>query len=124
MTLPNKTSDFTYIVYFSVIRFKVILIESLENSSVIHGRVSRVLKHNNVTISKGHVKIWSNADLTISSLVTGKVFLICGHENASEQKLLLSSSSLIEAWRRKISEKIQLCQGRVKNASSKKEAKR
>lgn len=120
---PAEYNSYAAEQYDYVIRFKVILIESLENSTVIHGRVSRVLKHNNVTISKGHVKIWSNADLTISSLVTGKVFLICGHENASEQKLLLSSSSLIEAWRRKISEKIQLCQGRVKNASSKKEAK-
>lgn len=112
-------------VYFSVVRFKAILIERLENhSTVIRGRVSRVLKQNNVTISKGRVKIWSNADLTCFPLVTGETFLICGHENASEQKLLLKSNSLIEAWSGKTSGKIQRWLRREKNVSSKKEAKK
>lgn len=120
---PAEFNSYATKQYDYVIRFKVNLIQRLENSTVISGRVSRVLKQNNVTISKGHVKIWSNADLTNSSLLTGDVFLICGHENASEQKLLLSSTSLIEAWSRKVSDKIRWCQGREKNSSSKKKAK-
>lgn len=120
----NKSSHRTYL-YVSVIKFKAILIERLENqNTIIRGRVSRVFRHNNVTISKGRVKIWSNANITCPSLVTGRVFLICGHENASKQKLLLSSTSLIETWSGETFRKIRKWQRQERKLDSKKEAKK
>lgn len=110
---------------FSVIKFKVILIERLENhEATILGRVIRVFKHNNVTIHKGRVKIWSNTSTTCPSLGTGRVFLVCGHENGSTQKLLLSSTSLIEAWDEETLRKIRRWQRLEKKMGKKKQDKR
>lgn len=83
-----------------------------------------MFRHNNVTISKGRVKIWSNANVTCPSLVTGRVFLICGYENASKQKLLLSSTSLIETWSGETFRKIRKWQRQERKLDSKKEAKK
>ena len=76
------------------------LIERLENKGMtIRGRVGRVFKQNNVTINKGQqVKISSNINSTCPSLGSGKIFLIGGNEDTMRGKLLLSSTSLIEAW--------------------------
>ena len=81
------------------IKFKVILIERRGNhETIIHGKAARVFKHGNVPIQKGRVEIWSNTNSTCPSLRAGQVFLISGHESKSRKKLLLSSTSLIEAW--------------------------
>ncbi|KAJ7383575.1 negative regulation of sodium-dependent phosphate transport [Desmophyllum pertusum] len=109
--------------YDYVIKFKVILTERRENQeTIIRGKVIRVFSHTNVTIHKGRVKIWSNT--TCSSLGTGKVFLIGGHENASRQKLLLSSKSLIEAWSGETQKKIKKWQRIEKKLGTKKGVKR
>lgn len=113
------------ISYVSVIKFKVILIERLENQeTIILGRAARVFRHNNVTINKGRMKIWSNTNTTCPSLGTGKVFLICGHENASRQKLLLSSTSLIEAWSGETLRKVRMWQRLDRKLGIKKEVRR
>lgn len=113
-----------YLWYISVIKLKVILIERLENrGTIIHGRVGRIFKQNNVTIQKGRVKIWSNSNSTCPSLGTGKVFVIGGYESASGRKLLLSSTSLIEAWSDKTLKKIRRWH-RLERKGAKKEGRR
>lgn len=111
--------------YDYVIKFKVVLIERVENKgTIVRGRVGRVFKQNNVTIHKGQrLTIRSNTNSTCPSLGTGKVFLIGGYENASRAELLLSSTSLIEAWNEKILRKIRRWQ-RMEKKGRKKEGRR
>ena len=114
-----------FINYFSVIKFKVILIERRQNKgSIIHGKVGRVIKQNNVTIHKGRVKIWSNTESTCPSLRTGNIFLIGGYENALRRKLLLTSKSLIESWNEGTMRKIRKWQKGERNVLTKIQGRR
>lgn len=114
-----------YVYYFSVIKFKVILIERRQNKgSIIHGKVGRVIKQNNVTIHKGRVKIWSNTESTCPSLRTGNIFLIGGYENALRRKLLLTSKSLIESWNEGTMRKVRKWQKGERNVLTKIQSRR
>lgn len=85
--------------YDYAMKFKVILIEKRENQETIfHGKAAKVYKQGYVPIHKGRVEIWSYTNSTCPSLRAGRAFLIGGHEDALRKKLLLSSTSLIEAW--------------------------
>lgn len=108
-----------------MIKFKVILIERRQNKgSIIHGKVGRVIKQNNVTIHKGRVKIWSNTESTCPSLRTGNIFLIGGYENALRRKLLLTSKSLIESWNEETMRKIRKWQKGERNVLTKIQGRR
>ena len=108
-----------------MIKFKVILIERRQKKgSIIHGKVGRVLKQNNVTIHKGRVKIWSNTESTCPSLRTGNIFLIGGFENALRRKLLLTSKSLIESWNEGTMRKIRKWQKGERNVLTKLQGRR
>ena len=123
--VPSFLHLIMFINYFSVIKFKVILIERRQNKgSIIHGKVGRVIKQNNVTIHKGRVKIWSNTESTCPSLRTGNIFLIGGFENALRRKLLLTSKSLIESWNEGTMRKIRKWQKGERNVLTKIQGKR
>ena len=123
--VPSFLHLIMFINYFSVIKFKVILIERRQNKgSIIHGKVGRVIKQNNVTIHKGRVKIWSNTESTCPSLRTGNIFLIGGFENALRRKLLLTSKSLIESWNEGTMRKIRKWQKGERNVLTKIQGRR
>ncbi|PFX21568.1 Secreted frizzled-related protein 3 [Stylophora pistillata] len=99
MKLPVDYKHYTSKRFDYVIKFRVILLERLGNEeTIIHGKVARVFKRGGKSIHNGRIKIWSNTKKLCPSIKARRTFLICSHESASREKLLLSSSSVVVTW--------------------------
>lgn len=108
--------DFSYWHKFffchSVIKYRVTHVEKNEHRKIVSltGRVGRVFKVGNLTLSRGqsNVKIWRGTDSSCPfRFALHRSYAIGGYENDSHTKLLLSPTSLILKWSEKTLKKIR-----------------
>lgn len=105
----------TELIFFSchaVIKYRVTTVEKNEHRKIVSltGRVVRVFKTGNLTLSRGQndVKIWRSTDSSCPfRFALHRSYAIGGYENDSHTKLLLSSTSLILKWSDKTLKKVR-----------------
>lgn len=98
--------------YDYVIKYRVTHVEKNEHRKIVSltGRVGRVFKVGNLTLSRGqsNVKIWRGTDSSCPfRFALHRSYAIGGYENDSHTKLLLSPTSLILKWSEKTLKKIR-----------------
>ncbi|XP_070565062.1 secreted frizzled-related protein 3-like [Ptychodera flava] len=88
--------------------------------------VKSTLKQSTVDIPEGEIHLWTNNTCVCPTIEVGEEYLIVGHEDSANGRLLLLPNSLVEKWKNKFTNAIKKWEKKLKkklDAGSKKRRK-
>ncbi|XP_077978098.1 secreted frizzled-related protein 3-like isoform X2 [Glandiceps talaboti] len=124
----TKTSKSNYVKnkYEFAVHVEVLSFHGERSGDLVGTRVNvkNVIKESTVPITTGEMDLWTNSSCVCPEVAKEKEYMIAGHEDKDNGRLMLLPNSLVEDWKEKYVKSIKKWEKKLQKALKKNSGKR